>query len=206
VDNSSVRVADNEREATVTVLRTHLLDGRLTLDEFSERVEIVYGAQVGSELAGVIKDLPALADPPGMTPSRPKSAGLTLGVIGHVNKRGRLRLRRLSAVASVLSAVDLDLREAEIDGSTATLMVFTLIGNVDVYVPEGVNVEVGGLTIIGHHRDWGRDTAGTADRTIKVRVFSVIGTIDVWRVPPDMRGGYGRITRRLQRRQRRLPS
>ena len=33
--------------------------------------------------------------------------------------------------------------------------VLAAFGNVDVYVPEGVNVDVGGLTVFGHRRDWG---------------------------------------------------
>jgi hypothetical protein len=33
-----------------------------------------------------------------------------------------------------------------------------------------------------------------------------LGTVDVWRVPHDMRGGYGEIFRQLKERQRQLPS
>ena len=34
----SERVADADRDRTVTLLREHVVEGRLTLDEFSERV------------------------------------------------------------------------------------------------------------------------------------------------------------------------
>ena len=43
------RLSDADREQTVVYLREHLLAGRLTLDEFSDRVEIVYGARFGPE-------------------------------------------------------------------------------------------------------------------------------------------------------------
>ena len=59
-------------------------------------------------------------------------------------------------------------------------------GNVDVYVPEGVNVDVGGITVFGHRRDWGRDADRPDAPTVHVRVLGFAGTIDVWRVPQDM--------------------
>src|SRR6476620_1229230 len=34
----SVRISDDDRQQTVEVLRAHCTDGRLTLDEFSDRV------------------------------------------------------------------------------------------------------------------------------------------------------------------------
>ena len=58
LDDLSLRVSDFDREQTVAALRDHLLAGRLTLDEFSERVEIAYRARVGRELAQVAEDLP----------------------------------------------------------------------------------------------------------------------------------------------------
>jgi hypothetical protein len=48
MDDASFRVSDAEREQTVIALRGHLLAGRLTLDEFSERVEAALRAQSAS--------------------------------------------------------------------------------------------------------------------------------------------------------------
>jgi len=49
------------------------------------------------------------------------------------------------------------------EGGTGTVTVLAAFGNVDVYATEGVNVDVGGLTVFGHCRDWGHD-AGQPDR------------------------------------------
>jgi hypothetical protein len=45
------RVSDAEREQMVLSLREHLLAGRLTLDEFSERVEAAYSARTGRPIS-----------------------------------------------------------------------------------------------------------------------------------------------------------
>jgi predicted membrane protein len=38
------------------------------------------------------------------------------------------------------------------DNGRATVNVLAAFGNVDIYVPEGINVDVGGLTVFGHRR------------------------------------------------------
>ena len=124
---------------------------------------------------------------------------MTAAVFGKTTRRGRLRLRGSTAAVSVFADIDLDLREAEIDELESTVSVVALFGNVDVYVPEGVNVDVHGLTVFGRRREWGRESASPDAPTIHVRVLGFFGTVDVWRVPPNMRGGYSEIFRRLQR-------
>ncbi|MBO0728772.1 MAG: DUF1707 and DUF2154 domain-containing protein [Acidimicrobiaceae bacterium] len=199
----SERISDSEREATVALLRSHLLAGRLTLDEFSERVEQAYGARVSTDLAILKNDLPEPASTPNVT-ARRKPTRLTMACFGHAIKRGRLRIQRRSVVLSLISGIDLDLRAAEIEYPRAVMTVLAMLGNVDIYLPEEVNVEVGGVTIVGHHRDWGRETGHSEAPTIRVRSLNLFGTVDVWRVPSDMRGDYRKITRRLQRRQGQL--
>lgn len=200
--DDSYRLSNADRELTATWLRDHLMAGRLTLDEFSERVETVYAARFGQELVAVREGLPDT--PVARAPSRRKATRLTVAVFGHVGRRGRVRLRRRSAAVSAFADIDFDLREAEVDRPETSIMVLALFGNVDVYVPEGVNVDVGSLTIFGHSREWGPDVARPEAPTIHVRTLGCFGTIDLWRVPQHVRGSYSDITRELQGRRRRL--
>jgi len=138
------RVSDAEREQTIISLREHLISGRLTLEDFSERVDIALRAGIAKDLARAQENLPQVVNQ--TTGSRRRSPRFTLALFAHVVRRDRLRLRRRSFVLSVLSDIDLDLREATIDSPRTALIVFAALGNVDVYVPDGVNVEIGGLT------------------------------------------------------------
>jgi hypothetical protein len=196
-------VSDAERDRAVTSLREHLVAGRLTLEEFSERVELAFTARVGRELAHAQRALPRPSDVPVYSPRR-KPTRLTGALFSHVVRRGRLRLRRWTFAAGAVCDVDLDLREAELDTIASSVIVLMAFGNADVYVPEGVEVTVGGLSAFGHRRDWGRNVARADAPIIRVRAFSLFGTVDVWRVPPDMQGGYGDIFRQLQRPPRQL--
>jgi DUF1707 SHOCT-like domain len=201
-DDLSQRTSDAEREQMVIELREHLLAGRLTLDEFSERVDVAYRARTGLELEPVREGLPPTATPPA---TRRKPTRFTAGIFGHVIRRGRLRLRRWTVAASVFADVDLDLRQAEIDAERSTVTALIGFGNIDIYVPEGVHVDVRGLTLLGRRREWGRDTAGSQAPSIDVRIVGVVGTIDVWRVPPHMQGNYGEVIKQLREQQRELP-
>ena len=76
--------------------------------------------------------------------------------------------------------------------------VFVFFGNVDVYVPEAVDVDVGGLTIFGHRRDWGRAAPAADAPAIRARVFGLFGTVDVWRVPPKAQGNYRELIKQVR--------
>jgi Domain of unknown function (DUF1707)/Cell wall-active antibiotics response 4TMS YvqF len=204
MDDASLRASDSDREHAVIALREHLVAGRLTLEEFCERVDAALRATITGELVHLQDDLPATrseAVGPGRKPAR-----LTAALLGHVVRRGRFSLRGWAVAASALGDVDFDLRDATMDRRRTTVTVLAALGNVDVYVPEGVNVDVGGLSVLGHRRDWGRDAGQPDAPSIVIRVIGLAGTIDVWRVPRDMRDrSYGDIVRALGDRRRQLP-
>jgi hypothetical protein len=203
MDDASIRVSDADREQAVASLREHLLAGRLTPDEFSERVEDALRARVGGDLARIQEDLPA-ASPAAAHPHR-RAARFTAALLGHVTRRGRFRLRGWTVAASAFGDLDLDLREATIEGPATAVTALVAFGNADIYVPEGVSVDVSGVTISGHRREWGRDSSRPDAPVLRVRVAGCFGTVDVWRVPRDMRGSYREIFRQVKERQRQLP-
>lgn len=196
------RLSDAEREQAVVSLREHLLSGRLTLEEFSERVELAYAAQVEADIDPLRSGLPA--DEPPAVPARRRATRVTAGILGHVVKRGRVRLGRWTLAGGALCDVDLDLRKAQIRHGKTAVAILVGLGNVDVYVPENVNVTVTGLAVGGHRREWGEDLGRPGAPAISVRALSIFGTVDVWRVPADMPDDHQEVIRRLQRDDRRL--
>jgi hypothetical protein len=202
MDELSLRISDAEREQAVAVLREHLLAGRLTLEEFTERVGAAYGARTGQELVRVNDDLPETT--PATAGVLRKPSRFTAAILAHVVRRGRLRLPRRCFAFSLFADVDLDLREAAIENPVTTVRVFAFFGNTDVYVPEGVDADVGGFTFVGHRRDWGRDAPSANAPAVRVRVLGLFGTVDVWRVPPKVQGTYVEIIDQV-RAQTRLP-
>jgi Domain of unknown function (DUF1707) len=89
-----LRVSQAERDEVVTVLAGHFADGRLTVEEYEERVEAALAARTGRDLEPLLEDLPA-ADPP---PPRPRTRRRPMpGLV-----RAPLIPARLLAVAAVV--------------------------------------------------------------------------------------------------------
>jgi hypothetical protein len=61
VTDPGLRASDADRQRVVAALERHTSVGRLTLDEFSDRVGQVFAAATLGELALVTRDLPAEA-------------------------------------------------------------------------------------------------------------------------------------------------
>jgi hypothetical protein len=66
----AIRASDAERERIAALLNRHHVDGRLTAEEFSERIETALGARTREELDALLVDLPS---PEPSEPARPAS-------------------------------------------------------------------------------------------------------------------------------------
>lgn len=56
--NPSIRASDADRERVVEILRQHTAEGRITAEEFDERMEAAYEARTLGALAELTTDLP----------------------------------------------------------------------------------------------------------------------------------------------------
>src|SRR5262245_30300827 len=186
MSSPELRASDAGRDRTIADLREHAAVGRLTLEEFSERADRAVAAKTLTELEDIRRDLPSVA-PPERARRRPK--WFTGIFFGRTNRAGRWRLPRRATAVVGFGDLDLDLRQAEVSGEVTSITAFLLFGNVDVYVPETVEVDLGGLAVFGHRREWGRDLPPSpATPLLRLRVLSLFGTADLWRVPPTWAG------------------
>src|SRR5437660_1157446 len=71
----ALRASDDDRSQIVDVLRAACADGRITLDEFSDRVGQAYAARTVEELKPVTADLPMPVTPPGTLPAPTSNVG-----------------------------------------------------------------------------------------------------------------------------------
>lgn len=61
---NSLRVGDTDRDRIIGFLRHHYTAGRLTVDEFGDRVEAAFQATTWAELGALFRDLPGIIDEP----------------------------------------------------------------------------------------------------------------------------------------------
>jgi len=95
-----ILASDKERDSVVDVLRDAYTDGRLTLDEFEERMAAAYAARTWTDLRQLTGDLPAEPLLGADLTYRP-SAGQPRPVTPAIAPRGRRPLGRLLPVVFI---------------------------------------------------------------------------------------------------------
>jgi Domain of unknown function (DUF1707) len=144
-----VRAADADREATVARLQAALGEGRLDVDEFSERASAALAAVDLAELAAVVADLPA----PGTRVDEVEIVGVrppeeVRSFFGDLRFAGPVPPR----AGTVFGDVTVDLRGLRTGADRLEFDLRTVFGDVDVLVAEGVQAELIGRTVFGDRR------------------------------------------------------
>ena len=208
--DDSLRVSDAERDETLRVLGDHAAVGRLTLDELEERSSRALAAKTRGELATLTTDLPTES---GQTRSgQAQAASATarkpvrwmVAIMSGSQRRGRFRaVGRINAV-SIMGGDEIDLREAEIEGGELTLNLVAIMGGATIYIPDSVEVDVGGFSLMGGNTEIGSERSPRPGAPlIRLRTWNLMGGATIYRVPPQARGLGLKEARRLAKAARR---
>jgi hypothetical protein len=173
-----VRASDAERDELVAELREHVVDGRLSMDEFAERMEAAYGSRTRGELEALRHDLPTATAL--VAPGPRKASRWVVGIMAPSVRRGRWRIAGRTTAVSVMSPMWLDLTQAELDGPEVTVNAFACMGPLQIVVPDDADVDVSGFSMLAprvHRGDAAPPRAGAP--RIHIRAYSLMGPIVV---------------------------
>jgi len=177
------RASDAERERAVTILRDGAEHGRLTFDELAQRTELAYASTTNAELERLVADLPAIAAdaaPRTAAPATRSPRRWSVAIMGGCERRGRWRPAARSVAVAIMGGVELDLRDATIEHDELVITAVAVMGGVDVLVPEGVEVQLGGFAIMGgNEQDHGNAPVRPGTPVVHVRAYSLMGGVDV---------------------------
>src|SRR5579859_2247300 len=190
-DRGIMRVSDADREQAADVLREAAGQGRISMDELDERLELAYAAKTYADLAAVTHDLPqpgAVMNPVGAAaPSRiggtPRNT-FSVAIMSGAQRKGHWVVPRSYLSVAIMGGVELDLREAQLSEPVVTLHAYALMGGIQITVPEDVEVDVAGVALMGgfDHRASGPGVPGAP--LVKVIGFAMMGGVEVRRRPP----------------------
>ena len=173
IDPRDLRCSDADREVVAEVVRQAAGDGRLTLEELSERLDAVYAARTYRELEPIVSDLPGARLPgpaaghlpvtrPPSSPVRRDEGGLArvggtstaqpaVAVFGEAKRAGAWVVPEDYASVAVFGSVDLDLREARLAAPRVTVQANAVFGSVTVLVPDDITVSAEGTPVFGEY-------------------------------------------------------
>ncbi|MEY2475318.1 MAG: eukaryotic-like serine/threonine-protein kinase [Actinomycetota bacterium] len=177
----TVRISDDDRQRMVEVLRSHCTDGRLTLDEFSDRVGLAFEAKTRADLELVVADLPAVSSQPVARVSegsRRKPVGSAIAILSGHRQTGVWRPNETIGAFAMMGSVDLDLRHAEIEHPVIQINATAVMGSIEVIVPDGVDVELTGFNLMGSKESRVDESLRRPGAPlIRVNAFALMGSV-----------------------------
>lgn len=168
-------LTDAEREVAAERLADAAGDGRLTLQEFSDRVGVVWGADDRAEVERATAGI-ELPPPVGTT----RTVSTVVCVMGDQRRTGRWRLPARLTGWTLMGDIHLDLTQVVCAEPEVEIVAYTLMGDLHVVVPDGVEVELAGFDVMGDRElrlSPVRRVPGTP--LVRVRAYTLMGDVKI---------------------------
>ncbi|MBQ1049714.1 DUF1707 and DUF2154 domain-containing protein [Micromonospora sp. C51] len=177
-DTDDLRVSDREREEVVELLGKATAEGRLTLDEYSERAGAAHAAQTRGELVRVTRDLPDAATRPATGALVPATEKL-LAVFGNEVRKGAWPVPERIDARAVFGDCRIELHEARLPGRVTRIDAEAIFGNVTIVVAEGTDVRLTGSAIFGSKQSKLSGPVAAGAPAIEVHCRAIFGDVTV---------------------------
>ena len=187
-----LRASDAERERVAKILHDAMAEGRLSVAELDERLQTVYKSRTLGELVPVTADLPvvgatgASVQPAAQRPPSERIGGVpgptaSIALMSGFERTGNWVVPRYHTAIAVMGGGTLDLTEARFAESEATIQAFTIMGGIEILVPEDVTVRVQGFGFMGgfDHKASGDGPPGSP--VVTINGFALMGGVEVKR-------------------------
>ena len=203
IDPAKLRASNADREAVAQKLQSAMAEGRLTVNELQERLDVVYASKTLAELEPVTWDLPGHTDLVPKTPAMPQrvvpspagspGAGLSrvvggtptstvaIGVLSGATRTGPWVLPVQFTALAVMGGVDIDLTQASFSAREVTITAVAIMGGIDITVPEDVTVVVNGFGLLGAFEDNANVRADPSGPVVRINGLALMGGVDVHR-------------------------
>jgi hypothetical protein len=142
--SSPLRASDADRDRTVEALAAASAEGRLSLEEYSQRSEAALVARTLGELTSLTTDLPA----PPRSDVAPVPVEIT-ALLGNESRKGPWVVPAHLTVRSVLGDCHLEMQQAVIRQHVTTIDVTVKFGSTTIFVPDGIDVRMNGRAVLG---------------------------------------------------------
>jgi Domain of unknown function (DUF1707) len=152
-----LRISDADREAAAQRLHTAMGEGRITLAELEERLDVVYAAKTYADLRPPLADLPGGAEVVPTVAAAPAERAEPVHLrtdLGSVKRSGDWQVPPTLRLTTSLGSIHLDLTEVRSIPHRIDVEVSVGAGEVVIVLPAGATANVDGV-----HGSWGEITS-----------------------------------------------
>lgn len=184
------------------VLNTALAEGRLTMDELTERIDSAYGAKTIGELEPITADLPAhhtlwpavpqqglplAGNPSGVSRYGGSAPTINIGlaVLSSREIRGQWTIPSQFTAFAMMGSVEIDLTEANFARGEVTITCVAFWGSVEITVPDDITVICNGIGVLGSFEDQAHVRGVPGAPVLRVNGVAVMGSVEIKRGARD---------------------
>jgi hypothetical protein len=176
----------HQREGAIDQLSEAFSSDHLGVEEFERRLALAHRARDASELAAVVRDLPARTTQ-ALVPAAPElpatatAAPVMRVVLGSVTRGGAWTPPRTMEARTTLGSVVLDYRDAVLAPGVNELHVKAFLGAIEIIVPPTLAVTVDGGAFLGSfdHIDRAPSMLAPDTAVLHIRGSALLGSVEV---------------------------
>ncbi|MCK5675167.1 MAG: DUF1707 and DUF2154 domain-containing protein [Spirochaetales bacterium] len=181
-DNKPIKL---QREEAIKKLEHNFAHGHLEVEEFESRLDLALNTTLPQDLARITADLAVI--PVNLENSsdiiintgKVRSEELFLSILSGVERKGVWKPARKNKLFTLMGGMDLDFSEAIFPPGVTEIEFLCLMGGVDIIVPNGINIEVKGLPIMGGIDKKVSDEHYPGSPTLRISGIVLMGGIDI---------------------------
>ena len=176
---------ERQRDETVETLQGAFEQGVMNLEEYEERIALATTASTEAELDVLTLEMSTELVPanpaPLQTPSPQDTQARIRAVFGEVAHKGAWVLAPRVDARAVFGEVRLDLAQVEWVENQAEIHCKAVFGSIVIVVPEGVQVDCSGVSVLGSFTNKSQATSKTYTHRLKISGQAVFGSVEVVR-------------------------
>ena len=179
-----LRASDRDRDQVADVLHAAYAEGKLDLDEHTERTTAALNARTFDELAALTSDLvpappTALRSVPAPVVYDGEEPDRVTAMLAESKRTGPWQVRRITQANVFMGSVTLDLTEATFATQEIVVNCTQLLGQITIRVPLGTTVRIEAANVLG---DSSVKHIGEPDQSMPIVVVkgtNILGEISI---------------------------
>jgi hypothetical protein len=215
-----VLVSDADRGRFADVIGDAFAEGRLTRDEYEERLSATMAARTVADLVPVLEGLPPAAAAAALAPlvggpsavpapqgqhavapgtqwwpveGSSASSSAVVAIFGGATRKGEWVVPAQLTAFAMFGGVELDLTKVTFAQAETEIIAVAVFGGVEITVPEGLTVQVDGIGIFGGFDQKAEGPGEPGAPVLRIKGAALFGGVEIKRKPRKRSvGGGGR--------------